>query len=86
MLGCTSQSSVVPQKSSKDSSMEIINKEIEKQYKEVDSFYTTKCVWPNNPEVRTPEAALYSLEDIMTKFEDCYLRHNGWVESREGNQ
>ena len=49
-------------------------------YKEVDSFYTVRCQWPQVETPSTPQETLYQLSIIMDDYRDCYVRHNSWVE------
>lgn len=49
--------------------------------KELESFYTTKCVWPKwLGDAKNPQESLLQDEEIMSKFKDCYIRHNGLIE------
>jgi hypothetical protein len=50
-----------------------------------DSFYTTKCEWPRwLGEIKTEQDSLYQIQEIMTKYEPCFVRHNSWVDEYNG--
>lgn len=81
MIGCQNLSSVQPQLSQEDDALRVIQREVSKQ--ETDSFYLVKCVWPKAFDTETPQDSLLQLEEVMSRYEDCYVRHNGWVETQQ---
>lgn len=90
MTGCSNQLSVKPQVSNLTTEAEdVLKDEINNRKREYDSFYTTKCEWPKYlGQIENPaQDTLFQTQEIMNKFKDCYIRHNGWVEeyNKDGN-
>ena len=80
--GCSSTSSlVVPPTSSSSLAIAVLEAELtESKVGDIDSFYLTPCEWPTITEGGSPQDVLLQVNEIMTTYAPCFVRHNGLIE------
>lgn len=63
----------------------MLQKQLLEQERVIDTFYSINCEWPELIAVGTPKEVLIQLEEVISKFRHCFIRHNGWVGGLKGD-
>lgn len=79
MTACSSHLSEKPPSLTMSDAIDTLEDQVCRKENEIDSFYLKLCQWPTVDSVRTPQDTLYTVEDIMNKYRECFIRHNGLV-------
>lgn len=46
----------------------------------IDSFYLTRCEWPNTISINSLQDSAWQMQEVMNKYRECYVRHNGLID------